>query len=250
MSAENKLVKGVGYMRVSTDVQGERGVSLTVQKERIERWAQMEGYELDDVPIYFDVYTGTKRERPGLVKAVKAACEHRVPLVVYSLSRLARSTRDCLDLCEELQTWGAELVSLTEHIDTTTAMGRTFFRLCAVFAEMERDLISERTKAALASKKASGERVSGRPPFGFKHKPYKDRHGQTKYRVVEDEKEQDVIETIMDLREEGENITGIVDYLTGDDPKHPVYQPRAEKWHWRTIRDIIAREEQRMLKEE
>jgi DNA invertase Pin-like site-specific DNA recombinase len=87
-------------------------------------------------------------------------------LVVYSLSRLARSTKDALAIAERLERSGAQLVSVTESIDTTSAMGKLFFRLLAILAEFERDVISERTSAAMGHKRARGERISRNIPYG------------------------------------------------------------------------------------
>jgi DNA invertase Pin-like site-specific DNA recombinase len=86
-------------------------------------------------------------------------------LVVYSLSRLARSVRDTLQISERLEAGGADLVSLSESIDTTSATGKMVFRLLAVLAEFERDLLSERTRGAFAHKRSKNERL-GQIPFG------------------------------------------------------------------------------------
>jgi site-specific DNA recombinase len=94
-------------------------------------------------------------------------CARRAVLVVYSLSRLARSVRDTLEIAERLDKAGADLVSLTEQLDTTTASGKMLFRLLAVLAEFERDLVSERTRTALRYKQARSERV-GQIPYGFR----------------------------------------------------------------------------------
>ena len=87
-------------------------------------------------------------------------------LVVYSLSRLARSTKDTIVIGERLDKAGADRVSLSEKIDTTTAAGKMVFRMLAVMAEFERDLVSERTTAALAHKRSQGKRTGG-IPFGW-----------------------------------------------------------------------------------
>ena len=71
-------------------------------------------------------------------------------LVVYSLSRLARSTKDTIAIAERLKAGRAHLVSLSEKIDTTSASGTMIFRLFAVLAEFDRDLVSERTRGAMA----------------------------------------------------------------------------------------------------
>jgi len=86
--------------------------------------------------------------------------------VIYSLSRLARSTKDTIEVSERLAKADTDLVSLSEKIDTTTAAGKMVFRMLAVLAEFERDPISERTMTAMQFKKTQGERV-GAVPYGF-----------------------------------------------------------------------------------
>jgi DNA invertase Pin-like site-specific DNA recombinase len=78
------------------------------------------------------------------------------------LDRLGRSLKQLIETVEHLQKRQVNLVSLTEHIDTTTATGRLFFQFIAMLAEFERNLISERTKAGLQAARARG-RVGGRP---------------------------------------------------------------------------------------
>ena len=115
-------MKAVGYVRVSTQEQANSGLGLEAQRAAITRWAAERGLELF---IYEDAgITGTSMEkRPALAAALAAATSGRV-LVAYSLSRFARSTRDMLLIAERLKRQGADLVSLTESVDTTTATGR------------------------------------------------------------------------------------------------------------------------------
>jgi site-specific DNA recombinase len=156
------------YLRVSTVEQATEGVSLEAQQARIEAWCLANGYELRQV--FTDEGISGKRtiNRPALNNAIAAVCRQKgAALVVYSLSRLARSTRDAINLAEKLEKAGADLVSLSEHLDTTSASGKMIFRLLAVLAEFERDLISERTRAALAHKRSKGERI-GTVPFGYR----------------------------------------------------------------------------------
>jgi DNA invertase Pin-like site-specific DNA recombinase len=98
---------------------------------------------------------------------LSAACRLPGALLVYSLSRLARSTRDAIDIADQLHRVGADLVSLTERIDTAAAACKMLFRLLAVLAEFERSVVSERTSAALAHKRSKGERV-GTIPCGWR----------------------------------------------------------------------------------
>ncbi|MBI1312225.1 recombinase family protein, partial [bacterium] len=127
-------------------------------------------------------------------------------LIVYSLSRLARSTRDTLDIAERLEKSGADLVSLSEKIDTTSAAGKMIFRMLAVLAEFERDVISERTKTALQHKKANSERV-GTVPFGYELAP----DGAS---LVENDTEQQTVALINELRDAGLSTRAIAAELT------------------------------------
>jgi site-specific DNA recombinase len=154
------------YLRVSTLDQAREGVSLATQRTRLDAWSIANGYEVAGV-FSDDGISGRRADnRPALIGALDAVCKCRGALVVYSLSRLARSTRDAIAIGERLEKSGADLVSLSESIDTRSATGRAFFKILAVLAELERDLIGERTAAALQHKKARGERV-GEIPYGF-----------------------------------------------------------------------------------
>jgi DNA invertase Pin-like site-specific DNA recombinase len=97
---------------------------------------------------------------------LEAVCKSHGVLIVYSLSRLARSTKDTIVIGERLGKASADLVSLSERIDTTSAAGKMMFRMLAVLAEFERDQISERTTTAMRFKAAQGQRV-GKIPFGY-----------------------------------------------------------------------------------
>jgi len=155
----------IAYCRVSTADQAAEGVSLDAQREAAAAWCKANGYSL--AAVHVDALSGARADnRPALQKAIDAACRAEAALIVYSLSRLARSVQDTLVIAERLDKAGADLVSLSEKIDTTTAAGKMVFRMLAVLAEFERDLVSERTKAALQHKARLGERV-GQVPFGF-----------------------------------------------------------------------------------
>lgn len=86
---------------------------------------------------------------------------------MYSLSRLARSTKDAIAISDRLAKSGADLVSLSDRIDTTTATGTMAFRLLSAIAEFEADLVAERTKRALGHLRSQGKRISGRIPYGY-----------------------------------------------------------------------------------
>jgi len=138
-------MKTYGYMRVSTDDQ-----DFNLQEDALKR------YPVDF--IFSDKMTGATMDRPGLKRAVKVM-RPGDKLVVWRLDRLGRSTMGVLDAVQSMEQAGIKLVSLTESIDTETPMGRMFLTICAAFAQMERDLISERTKAGIAAHRARGGRM-------------------------------------------------------------------------------------------
>lgn len=157
--------RAIGYIRVSTLEQAAEGVSLDTQRAKIAAWADLNGYSL--AAIYEDAgLSGADEDRPGLAAAL-AAVRAGDTLVAYSLTRLSRSTRTTLTIAEQLEHTGADLVSLSERIDTTSAAGKMVFRLLAVLAEFERDQIAERTRAALAWKRQQNQRV-GQVRWGYR----------------------------------------------------------------------------------
>lgn len=138
----------VGYARVSTQDQ-----NLQMQIDALENAGCIE--------IFEEKITGTKKDRPGLNEMLKMLRKgDRV--IVYKLDRISRSTKHLIELAELFEEQGVEFVSIRDSIDTSTATGRFFFRMMASISELERDIISERTKAGLASARARG-RQGGRP---------------------------------------------------------------------------------------
>ncbi|MHB2167787.1 recombinase family protein [Alsobacter sp. R-9] len=111
--------------------------------------------------VFIETASGTKAQRTELRQALSYVREGDV-IVVYSLSRLARSIRHLLDIGDELQRRGIGLKSLTESIDTSTPGGRFLFNVLGALGQMEVELLRERTMAGLAAAKARG-RVGGRP---------------------------------------------------------------------------------------
>ena len=139
----------IGYARVSTQDQ-----NLDLQTEALTR----AGCE----KIYEDKISGVRVERPGLTRALEILREGDT-LVVWKLDRLGRSVKQLVDMVGELHKQGIQFKSLTDAIDTGTPAGRFFFHVMASLAEMERELIIERTRAGLDAAKQLG-RKGGRKP--------------------------------------------------------------------------------------
>jgi DNA invertase Pin-like site-specific DNA recombinase len=105
--------------------------------------------------IYTEHVSGMKKERSELQRMLEYAREGD-EIVVFKLDRIRRSLKHLEELVEEFENRGIEFISLREKIDTSTAMGKLFFRMMGAIAEFERDIISERTKEQLAAKKKNG----------------------------------------------------------------------------------------------
>lgn len=162
-----KMKTAIGYIRVSTVGQATEGVSLEAQRAKIEAWCAASGFALAAVHVDAGLSGGRADNRPALQAALSDVTKQRGVLIVYSLSRLARSTRDAIEIAERLERADADLVSLSERLDTTSAAGRMIFRMLAVLAEFERDQIAERTKGAMSHLRANGKRISRHVPYGW-----------------------------------------------------------------------------------
>ena len=199
------MKQAVAYIRVSTEQQAQEGVSLDAQRAKIEHWCSANGYEL--AGVFVDAGVSGKRmdTRPELLKAL-ASLKKGTDLVAYSLSRLARSTKHLIEISELVAKKKADLVSLTESIDTTTATGRAMFQMLGVMAELERGLIAERTTNALQYKKRTGQRYCNQTPYGFE---------SIEGRLVEVQQESAVVAEIQAARTQGQTLQAIANDLNG-----------------------------------
>jgi site-specific DNA recombinase len=220
------MKKAIGYIRVSTEQQADEGVSLAAQRAKITAWCALNDYEL--VAIYEDagISGKTVSKRPQL-QAALSEMKKGMALVVYSLSRLARSTKNCIEIADELKATGSDLVSLTEKIDTSSAMGEFFFTLIAALGQMERKVIGERTKAALAHKKANGEKYAP-VPFGY---------AEVNRRLKVVKHEADLIDEIFSKRASGETLQSIALALN----EQGVIGKQGGKWYASSVSCILKR---------
>jgi site-specific DNA recombinase len=221
------MQKAIGYIRVSTRGQAEEGVSIAAQRAKIEAWCIANDMELAAVFEDAGISGGSMAGRDGLHAAMKATTKG-MALVTYSISRLARSTKDMLAIAETLDRKGADLVSLTEKFDTTTAAGRMVFKVLAVLADFERDQIRERTKMALAHKKANGE-VYAPVPFGYE---------AIEGRLVTVKREAKIVGEILAMREAGASFASIADTLN----ERGIEGKRGGRWFASTVRYMVNRQ--------
>lgn len=223
-------MKAVAYCRVSTASQSEEGVSLDMQRDRIAAWCVGNGYDLD--AVFIETMSGARAaNRPELQRALVHASKVRGVLVVYSLSRLARSVRDTLDIAERLERAQANLASLTERIDTNSALGKMVFRLLSTLNEFERDQLAERTESAMAHLRRAGRRISHKIPFGYQLAG----DGAT---LVPDAPEQHVLVQMRLWRSESVSLGGIAARLAAAG----VCTKEGGRWHPSTVKAILDRQ--------
>jgi len=191
----------VGYIRVSTEEQSREGVSLDMQRAKIEQYCKLHDMNLLGIVPDEGISGKSIEGREGIKKVLEAVSKRHVDaVVIYKLDRLARNTIETLQVADLMKKKGVALHSITEKIDTQSATGEFFFTLLASLAQMERKLIGERTKEALARKREKSERVSGRAPFGYRFEGDE---------VMPDHPEQRTIRKIRMLSDSGKSIRKI-----------------------------------------
>jgi DNA invertase Pin-like site-specific DNA recombinase len=178
----------IGYARVSTSEQGASGAGLEAQRSAITAMCDARGWEL--VAIHEDIASGKSRKRrPGLDAAI-AACEDGKAgaLIVSKLDRLSRSMLDFAHLLERAKRKEFAVVAFDIGVDTSTSQGKLIAHVLMSVAEWERERIGERTKAALAVKRAQGVKL-GRAstlPAAVRRRIARDRANGLSYRAIAD----------------------------------------------------------------
>lgn len=161
-------IRAIIYKRVSSHIQVTDGVSLELQDERLKAYIMAQGWELVD--IYEDAgLSGSDTNRPAFQQMLKAAAQRKFDcIVVYKLDRLSRSVRDFHDLITKLDEYNISIVSMTQNLDTSTAVGRLLRNILVDFANFEREMITERTMDAKYSIAQKGQWLGGIAPYGYK----------------------------------------------------------------------------------
>jgi DNA invertase Pin-like site-specific DNA recombinase len=144
------MSKTFGYWRVSTPDQDPAYQIAELEKAGVDH-------------IFGEHITGARMNRPELSKLLKV-CRRGDCIVVWKMDRLGRSLKDVLITIEDMSAKGIQVKSLTEPIDTTSPMGTLIMQILLAVAQMERSLISERTKAGMQRRKEEGQRF-GKPHY-------------------------------------------------------------------------------------
>ena len=148
------------YIRVSTLDQAREGYSLEAQEKTLRKWCDDRRYIVSD--LYADRGISGKdiEHRPDMNRLLKDAEENKFNIVLFwALSRFTRSVSDLYFTMEKFQKWNVSMVSYTEAFDTSTPMGRAMIGIVGVFAQLERELTSERVSAAMEERASQGKRT-------------------------------------------------------------------------------------------
>lgn len=221
------MIKAVGYVRVSTDRQS---LSLEAQQEKILAMATVKDATLVDMIVDEDE-SGKSLDRPG-AKKLLAVVRSRPSgggvgmVIIAKLDRLTRSVRDLSDIVDLLNRKDVSLVSVAETLDTSTAAGRMVMNIMATVGQWEREVIGERTSAALQQKRKRGERA-GNIPYGFRL--------ATDGKLEEEPAEQHITVTIRGYRQAGISLREIAASLNRQGYKTRAGTP----WRFQYVANIL-----------
>lgn len=216
----------IGYVRVSTEEQAAEGLSIRGQAERLSAYCEAQGWTLGC--IYRDAgASGGTIERPGLRAALEAVGAGEADVfLVLKLDRLTRSAKHLYDLVETCEAANVRLAAVQDALDTGSANGRMVTGILAVLAQWEREMIAERTRAALQQKQLDGQHV-GQVPYGFRL------NGAGE--LVEDPGELAVIRRMKELRWRGASYQEIADRLNEEG-----IEARRGRWAKSTVRALVS----------
>jgi DNA invertase Pin-like site-specific DNA recombinase len=220
-------MKTYGYIRVSTEEQAARGLSLADQQAHLQVWeGTAYGSPLDEVLIDAG-QSGKSLDRPQMQRLLTEVKQRKVAkVIVCKLDRLTRSVRDLAELVETFNARGVQLISLQEQVDTTSAMGRMFLNLMGMIAQWERETIVERTTAALSYRRKTG-RVFGHIPYGW---------AREERQLNRDAAQQNVLTVARSLRTEGWTYQRIASSFN----ESSIPTPRGGKeWRAKTVWNIL-----------
>ena len=221
------------YTRVSTDEQAQQGVSLEVQRQACAALLTARsagGFEV----IEDGGYSGGTLDRPGMERLLEridaGAC---AGVCIFAIDRLTRSLRDLLDLVEKLEQRGVSLLAVREQIDTSGVMGRFVLSLLGAVAQLEREMIGQRVRAAMAHRKAQGSWVGGCVPVGLRISKEDNIR-----RLTPDPSTGPILTEAWKILASGRTLADAVDYLNGKGLR----TTRGETWSRTGLHAVIQKE--------
>ncbi len=229
-------MNAIGYVRCSTQEQSNSGLGLDAQRERIRAYCAMRDLQLVEIIADPGVSGGKPlASRDGGGQLLDAVQKRRAEAVVMlKLDRMFRNAGDCLNTVERWERKGVafHVIDLGGNaIDTTSAAGRFMLVVLAGAAEMERNLTRERTRAAMAVKRANGQRI-GSVPYGYDLA----NDGST---LVPNTSEQAIVKDIRAMRKSGKTLHAIADALT--ERGIPTKTGKSNRWSHSAVARILRR---------
>ena len=207
-----KTIKCAIYTRKSTEEGLEQDFnSLNAQREACEAYIksqQHEGWILIEKHYDDGGFSGGTLERPGVKELFKDIESGEVDIVVvYKVDRLTRSLMDFAKIVELFDKQNASFVSITQHFNTTTSMGRLTFNILLSFAQFEREVTGERIRDKIAASKKKGMWMGGNVPLGYKRENKK---------LIVDNKNAEKIKLIFEKYVELKSVGKLKEYLDNE----------------------------------
>lgn len=221
-------MKAIGYARVSTDKQADRGVSLEAQTEKIRAMIVVHNAELVDI-IVDGGESAKSLNRPGMERLLALVDSGAVEAVIVAkLDRLTRSVKDLCTLLERFERREVTLISVAESLDTGSAAGRLVLNIMTAVSQWEREAIGERTRDAMNHKRNNGERV-GNIAFGY-------RLSSDGVHVEPEPTEQATIAAVAELRSNGMSLRRIAKDLN----RRGIRTRKGSEWRLESVARVAS----------
>lgn len=232
---ENKEI-AYGYVRVSTTMQVQDGFSLESQEHRIIEECKKRDLFLKSIYLDKGISGGSMNKRLSLERILKDL-KQNCWIIVNSVSRLARNTKDLLGIVEEIEANNSHLIIMDLNLDITSPSGKLILTLMGSQAQFERELTSERVKTVMTHLKDVGQ-LRTKPPFGYMMNPDK---SDTSMIHIKNEKEQSILKHIRYWRKKfpDNDITSFARILNDKNVPPP---RKSKKWYHGGLKTIMNRE--------
>jgi site-specific DNA recombinase len=219
-------MKAIGYIRVSTDMQADKGTSLENQVDRIIEFCQKKGLFLEN--IYEDAgFSGKNTKRPGFQDMMKRINKGGVnAVIVWHSTRFARNLRDFINHMDLLEKKKIKFYSIEEP-EMSGSSGKAMRNLMAVFAEYQSDVTGEYTRSVKTNLKKNKKVYCAFPPLGFKNQDGL---------LVRDPKQLELVQTVTTLKAEGYSLRQIANHFNSQGIKGS----KNGKFHASTIQKILS----------
>jgi len=214
------------YARVSTEDQAKEGFSLDSQLEKLRSYCKARGWEIEGEYVD-DGYSGRDIRRPAYQKMMEDIDRWDI-LLVMKMDRIHRNSKNFMLMMEELRKKGKEFVSMTESLDTSTAMGRFVMDIIQRIAQLESEQIGERVYDGMRQKARQGAGLLGSPP------PYGYAYEDGKLVIVKDEA--DAVKKMYEMYVEGHSLKEIENWLN----EERIKAKKGGKWGKKTVARILS----------